>query len=358
MTPHIRPAQPADAAVVFAACQRTGGVRTAVRTTWTRRRRCWARRCSARRRGFSATSPSGRGEVAGFALWFYNFSTFRGRHGIYLEDLFVRPAAARARPRQAAARQPRAGAASPRISPGWNGRCSTGTSPPSTSTRRRARSCWTAGRPAASPKPRCGGWPTRRGEPVMSLPVVIVVAAAENGVIGRDNGLIWRLKTDLRRFRALTLGRPLIMGRKTFQSIGKPLPGPRDHRADARSRVPAGGRRGWRTTSKRRWRWGQEIGRRHGGGQRRRRRAARRSTRRPCRMPSRIHLTRVHATPDGDAVFAPVDHGPFPARRGARSIRPARTTSTPSRSSTTSVERLTLGRRVQANSSTKRQSLR
>ena len=59
----------------------------------------------------------------------------------------------------------------------------------------------------------------------MSLPVVIVVAAAENGVIGRDNQLIWRLKTDLRHFRELTLGRPLIMGRKTFQSIGKPLPG-------------------------------------------------------------------------------------------------------------------------------------
>ena len=62
----------------------------------------------------------------------------------------------------------------------------------------------------------------------MALPVVIVVAAADNGVIGRDNGLIWRLKTDLRRFRALTLGRPLIMGRKTFESIGKPLARPRD----------------------------------------------------------------------------------------------------------------------------------
>ena len=59
----------------------------------------------------------------------------------------------------------------------------------------------------------------------MTVPVVIVVAAAENGVIGRDNGLIWRLKSDLKLFRSLTLGRPLVMGRKTFQSIGKPLPG-------------------------------------------------------------------------------------------------------------------------------------
>jgi dihydrofolate reductase len=59
----------------------------------------------------------------------------------------------------------------------------------------------------------------------MTVPVTIVVAAAENGVIGRDNGLVWRLKSDLRHFRSLTLGRPLILGRKTFDSIGKPLPG-------------------------------------------------------------------------------------------------------------------------------------
>lgn len=56
-------------------------------------------------------------------------------------------------------------------------------------------------------------------------PVVIVAALARNGVIGRDNQLVWRLKSDLRRFRALTMGKPLIMGRKTFESIGKPLPG-------------------------------------------------------------------------------------------------------------------------------------
>ena len=47
------------------------------------------------------------GEPAGFALWFYNFSTFRGRHGIYLEDLFVRPAISRPWPRQGAAGKPR-----------------------------------------------------------------------------------------------------------------------------------------------------------------------------------------------------------------------------------------------------------
>lgn len=56
-------------------------------------------------------------------------------------------------------------------------------------------------------------------------PLVLVAAVADNRVIGDDNRLIWRLKTDLRRFRSLTLGRPVIMGRKTFASIGKPLPG-------------------------------------------------------------------------------------------------------------------------------------
>lgn len=55
--------------------------------------------------------------------------------------------------------------------------------------------------------------------------VSIVVAAAKNGVIGRDNDMPWRLSTDLKRFKALTLGKPVIMGRRTWESIGRPLPG-------------------------------------------------------------------------------------------------------------------------------------
>ncbi len=55
--------------------------------------------------------------------------------------------------------------------------------------------------------------------------ISIVVAADENGVIGRDNKLPWRLPADLRHFREVTLGKPVIMGRKTYESIGKPLPG-------------------------------------------------------------------------------------------------------------------------------------
>ncbi|MBF9194600.1 dihydrofolate reductase [Microvirga terrestris] len=59
----------------------------------------------------------------------------------------------------------------------------------------------------------------------MTIPLILVVAMAENGVIGRDNRLLWRIKTDMGRFRHLTMGKPMIMGRKTFESIGKPLPG-------------------------------------------------------------------------------------------------------------------------------------
>jgi dihydrofolate reductase len=55
--------------------------------------------------------------------------------------------------------------------------------------------------------------------------VVLVVAVAENGVIGKDNALLWRLPDDLKQFKAVTMGKPVIMGRKTYDSIGRPLPG-------------------------------------------------------------------------------------------------------------------------------------
>lgn len=58
-----------------------------------------------------------------------------------------------------------------------------------------------------------------------SIKTTIVVAVARNGVIGREGDMPWKLSTDLRRFKALTLGKPVVMGRKTFESIGRPLPG-------------------------------------------------------------------------------------------------------------------------------------
>jgi dihydrofolate reductase len=60
---------------------------------------------------------------------------------------------------------------------------------------------------------------------VNSLPLVLVVAVAENGVIGRKQQLPWRIPGDLKHFKAVTMGKPMLMGRKTYESIGKPLPG-------------------------------------------------------------------------------------------------------------------------------------
>lgn len=57
------------------------------------------------------------------------------------------------------------------------------------------------------------------------IDLAVIVAAAENGVIGRNNALPWHLPEDLRYFKRVTLGKPIVMGRKTFESIGRPLPG-------------------------------------------------------------------------------------------------------------------------------------
>ncbi len=59
----------------------------------------------------------------------------------------------------------------------------------------------------------------------MAPKIVAIVARGRNGVIGVANGLPWRLSSDLKRFKALTMGKPMIMGRRTFESIGRPLPG-------------------------------------------------------------------------------------------------------------------------------------
>ena len=69
------------------------------------------------------------------------------------------------------------------------------------------------------------------------MTISLVVAVAENGVIGRENALPWRLSADLRRFKELTMGHTVIMGRKTFESIGKGLTG---------RHGPHGWRRRWR----------------------------------------------------------------------------------------------------------------
>jgi dihydrofolate reductase len=59
------------------------------------------------------------------------------------------------------------------------------------------------------------------------MTVILIAAVGSNGVIGRDNDLPWRIREDLRHFKELTLGQTLVMGRKTYDSIGRPLPGRR-----------------------------------------------------------------------------------------------------------------------------------
>ncbi len=59
----------------------------------------------------------------------------------------------------------------------------------------------------------------------MTVTTSLIVAVARNGAIGRQGKLPWRVSSDLKTFRRLTMGKPIVMGRKTFQSIGRPLDG-------------------------------------------------------------------------------------------------------------------------------------
>ncbi|MGO4705685.1 dihydrofolate reductase [Microvirga sp. 2MCAF38] len=152
----------------------------------------------------------------------------------------------------------------------------------------------------------------------MTYPLDIVVAVADNGVIGRDNQLLWRLKTDLRRFRDLTMGKPMIMGRKTFESIGKPLPGretvvlTRDPTFSVEGVHVA---RNWSEAVEKASTLAEKMGAAAiavaGGGEIY-----------ALALPHvrTIYLTQVHASPEGDAVFPPYDRAKF--REVARSEHP------------------------------------
>src|SRR3712207_1658625 len=139
----------------------------------------------------------------------------------------------------------------------------------------------------------------------MEYPLAIVAAVAENGVIGRDNKLIWRLRTDLRRFRDLTWGKPMIMGRKTFDSIGKALPGRRTVMLTRDRGFSAEGvdvAHGWDEAVRRAGALADEMGAAEisvvGGAEIY-----------ALALPAarRLHLTLVHASPEGDAVFPSFD---------------------------------------------------
>src|SRR5271170_1343690 len=77
--------------------------------------------------------------------------------------------------------------------------------------------------------PHAGAARDRAGDPGRTLMrIALVVAVADNGVIGRDQHLPWHLPDDLRHFKAVTMGKPILMGRRTLESIGRALPGRRN----------------------------------------------------------------------------------------------------------------------------------
>ena len=139
----------------------------------------------------------------------------------------------------------------------------------------------------------------------MRIKIAIIVAAADNNVIGNEGGMPWRLSTDLKRFKALTLGKSIIMGRKTFEAIGKALPG--------RTSIVVTRDKQWQApgvVAARSLESALEIAREValasnvdeicivGGGE---------IYRQSIGLADIIHLTRVHASPGGDTQFPLVD---------------------------------------------------
>lgn len=139
--------------------------------------------------------------------------------------------------------------------------------------------------------------------------LTLVVARARNGVIGKDGALPWRLSSDLKHFKAVTLGRPVLMGRKTWDSLGKPLPGRPNIVVSRNPRVQAPGAWVFSDFAAARAA-GQAMARASGadsvcviGG------AALYAEALPG--ADRIILTEVDAAPEGDAIMPPIDEAAF-----------------------------------------------
>jgi dihydrofolate reductase len=151
------------------------------------------------------------------------------------------------------------------------------------------------------------------------MEIVLVAAVAENGVIGRKGGLPWRLKSDLQHFRTLTTGKPVVMGRKTWDSIGKPLRGrtnivvTRDPAFTAPGAVVTASVDAALAIAR-----GDALRRQAdaiaviGGGD---------VYAQLMSVATRLEITRVHARPDGESVFPPID--PAVWRETARRECPA-----------------------------------
>lgn len=139
----------------------------------------------------------------------------------------------------------------------------------------------------------------------LRLPVALIVARADNGVIGREGGLPWHLSGDLKFFKAQTLGKPVVMGRKTWQSIGRPLPGRpnlvvtrdpafRPEGAEVFADVAGALARAQDLAAQSGAGEVMVIG----GGQ---------IYAETLPLATRVYLTEVHARPEGDTTFPPLD---------------------------------------------------
>ena len=150
------------------------------------------------------------------------------------------------------------------------------------------------------------------------ITISLIVAAAENNIIGRRGGLPWHLSNDLKLFRRLTLGKPVVMGRKTFESIGKPLDGRTNIVVSRRKDFAGHGAVVVATVEaalaearKAAISAGADEIMVIGGSE---------IYRQLIVYADRIYLTRVHATPDGDTTFPEID--PEEWREAAREPLP------------------------------------
>ncbi len=131
------------------------------------------------------------------------------------------------------------------------------------------------------------------------MKISIIVAAATNNVIGSDGELPWRLPEDLKRFKQLTIGKPVIMGRLTYESIGKPLPDRRNIVLSARKGLNIEGCEVVDTPDAAiRLAGGAEEVMVIGGGG---------VYSQMLPMADRIYMTRINATVDGDTLFPELD---------------------------------------------------
>mgnify|MGYP002713172808 CR=1 FL=1 len=136
--------------------------------------------------------------------------------------------------------------------------------------------------------------------------LVLIAAVARNGVIGRHNVLPWRLKADLARFRETTLGHPVLMGRKTWQSLGRPLPGRRNLVVTRDPAYSAAGAEVFRDTEAALAATGDETVFVIGGAE---------LYRQLIDRADRLMLTEVQADVTGDAYFPMFDRADFTESR-------------------------------------------